>query len=158
MVLRKRVKMTMFKTIKRGVMKMFREFLVYHHSSLEFRAKILTLVVSSNGEICACEERVLEEIAHRIYMEDDDRATLLVDTVYEYHHKIVTSNGLEFEHLVQHIAQEIKKVKRFCNKIAMSDLKALHECTSQEDEEAWLFQERILEFLESLQTECKERI
>lgn len=148
-VLRKR----MVKTFKRNVMKMFREFLVYHHSSLEYRAKILTLMISANGEICECEKQKLKEIAYSIYGDDQDRAELLIDAVNEYHTKIITNNGLDFEHLVQLVQKETKEVKRFCEKIDMEMLMQLHEC--MDNEEDILFQKRILEFLQNLKDECK---
>jgi organic radical activating enzyme len=136
-------------------MKMFREFLVYHHSSLEFRAKLLTLMVSSNGEMCECEKQKLKEIAHAIYKDDDERADLLVDTVKEYHNKIITNNGLNFEHLIQQVNKEVKEVKRFCEKIDIGLLMQLHECMDDESEEEILFQERIIEFLQELKDECR---
>jgi ribosomal protein L22 len=145
----------MLKIFKRKVTKMFREFLVYHHSSLEFRAKILTLMVSTNGEICECEKQKLKEIAHTIYGDDQDRAELLIDTVHEYHTKIMTNNGLDFEHLIQLVAKEVKEVKRFCTKIDIDMLKQLQSCTDDEEEEELLFQQRILEFLQTLKDECK---
>ena len=145
----------MFKLFKRNIMKMFREFLVYHHSSLEFRAKLLTLMVSSNGEMCECEKQKLKEIAHMIYKDDDERADLLVDTVKEYHNKIITNNGLNFEHLIQQVNKEVKEVKRFCEKIDIGLLMQLHECMDDESEEEILFQERIIEFLQELKNECK---
>lgn len=141
----------MFKSLKRTVKKMFREFLVYHHSSLEYRAKILTLMVSSNGEICECEKQKLKEIAQSIYGKDQDRAELLLDTVNEYHTKIITHNGLDFDHLIQLVEKETKKVKRFASKIDMNLLMQLHECT--DGEEDILFQQRILEFLQGLKDE-----
>jgi isochorismate hydrolase len=130
---------------------MFREFLVYHHSSLEYRAKILTLIVSSNGEICECEKQKLKEIAQSIYGDDMDRAELLIDTVNEYHNKIVTNNGLNFEHLIQIVTRQTKEVKRFADKIDIVPLRVLQGCT--EEEEDVLFQERIIEFLETLKRE-----
>lgn len=133
---------------------MFREVLVYHHSSLEFRAKLLTLMITSDGEINECERQKLKEIAHTIYHDDQERAELLVDTVYEFHTKIATDNGLDFEHLVAQINQEVKEVKRFCEKIDIGLLMQLHECVEDEDDEA-LFQMRIIEFLQSLKEECK---
>ncbi len=148
-VLRKK----MVKTFKRNVMKMFREFLVYHHSSLEYRAKILTLMISANGEICECEKQKLKEIAYSIYGDDQDRAELLIDAVNEYHAKIITNNGLDFEHLIQLVQKETKDVKRFCKKIDMDLLMKLHEC--MDNEEDILFQKRILEFLQNLKDECK---
>ena len=141
----------MSKSIKRTLRKFFREFLVYHNSSLEYRAKILTLMVSANGEICECEKQKLKEIAHSIYSDDLERAELLVDTVYEYHNKIITNNGLDFEHLIQIVEHETKTVPRFVSKIDMDLLRELHECV--DDEEDVLFQERILEFLGTLKNE-----
>ena len=132
---------------------MFRELLVYHHSSLEYRAKVLTLMISSNGDICECETEKLKEIAKSIYTEDEERAELLIDTVNEYHTKIVTNNGLNFEDLIQSVERETKAAPRFVKKIDMSLLMQLHECT--DDEEDKLFQERIIEFLQTLKDEYK---
>jgi len=137
--------------LKRTVRKMFREFLVYHHSSMEYRAKILTLMVSANGEICECEKQKLKEIAHSIYGDDLERAELLIDTVHEYHNKIITNNGLDFEHLIQLVERETKTVPRFAEKIDMDLLRELHECIDDDDDA--LFQERILEFLGTLKNE-----
>ena len=147
--------MSVFKNFKRTVRKMFREFLVHHHSSVEYRAKILTLMVSANGEIDECEKQKLKEIAHSIYGDDLERAELLIDTVNEYHTKILTNNGLDFEHLIQLVERETKEVPRFVEKIDMSLLRELQSCV--ENEEDALFQERILEFLGTLKTEYARR-
>jgi organic radical activating enzyme len=112
-------------------------------------------MVSSNGEMCECEKQKLKEIAHAIYKDDDERAELLVDTVKEYHHKIITDNGLNFEHLLQQVNKEVKDVKRFCNKIDIGLLMQLHECIDKDDEEDALFQMRIIEFLQMLKEECR---
>jgi len=143
----------MFKSFKRNFMKMFREFLIYHHSSLEFRAKIITLMVSSNGEISECEKQKIKEIAYSVYADDAERAEFLIDMVNEYHGKIITNNGLDFEHLIQIVARDVKNVKRFSQKIDMNMLLQLHNCICEEDEEDQLFQKRILEFLQSLKDE-----
>jgi hypothetical protein len=140
-----------FKSLKRTVKKMFREFLVYHHSSMEYRAKILTLMISSNGEVCECEKQKLKEIAHSIYGDDMERAELLIDTVHEYHTKIITNNGLDFEHLIQLVERETREVPRFVEKIDMDLLRQLHECIDNEEDA--LFQKRILEFLGTLKNE-----
>lgn len=141
----------MFKSLKRNVTKMFREFLVYHHSSLEYRAKILTLMISANGEICECKKQKLKEMAHNIYGDNLERAELLIDTVNEYHGKIMTNNGLNFEYLIQLVERETKKVPRFVEKIDMTQLRELKSCI--DDDEDALFQERILEFLGTLKEE-----
>ena len=141
----------LFKILKRNIMKMFRELLVHHHSSLEYRAKVLTLMISSNGEMCECEKQKLKEIGHSIYSDDHERAELLIDTVNEYHEKIVTSNGLDFEHLIQLVERETKEVPRFTAKIDMGLIMQLHEC--MDSEEDILFQQRIIEFLQGLKDE-----
>ncbi|WP_373029381.1 hypothetical protein [Sulfurovum sp.] len=141
----------MFKILKRNIMKMFRELLVYHHSSLEYRAKILTLMISANGDMCECEKQKLKEIAHSIYGDDQERAELLIDTVNEYHTKIVTDNGLDFEHLIQLVERETREVPRFTAKIDMELLMKLHECMDLPED--ILFQQRIIEFLQGLKDE-----
>ncbi len=133
---------------------MFRELLVYHNSSLEFRAKLLTLMITSDNEINECEKQKLKEIAHTIYDDDQERAELLIDTVYEFLTKIMTNNGLDFEHLVAQVRKEVRDVKRFCEKIDIGLLMQLHECMDDNDDEA-LFQMRIIEFLQSLKDECR---
>ena len=143
----------MLKSLKRIVVKMFREFLVYHNSSLEYRAKILTLIISADGEISECEKQKLKEIAHTIYSENQERAELLIDTVNEYHTKIITNNGLNFEHLIQIVLKETREVKRFAAKIDMSLLKMLSDCVDEEDEDDILFKERLLEFMQNLKEE-----
>jgi DNA polymerase III gamma/tau subunit len=110
-------------------------------------------MVSANGEICECEKQKLKEIAYNIYDSDQDRAELLIDTVNEYHNKIITNNGLDFEHLIQLVQKETREVKRFCEKIDIALLLQLQEC--MDDAEDILFQTRILEFLQSLKDECK---
>jgi uncharacterized tellurite resistance protein B-like protein len=143
--------MNLLKSLKRNIMKMFRELLVYHHSSLEYRAKVLTLMISANGEICECEKQKLKDIASSIYGADQERAELLIDTVNEYHTKIMTNNGLDFEHLIQLVARETKEIPRFTQKIDMELLMQLHEC--MDSEEDILFQQRIIEFLQGLKDE-----
>ena len=147
----------MIKGLRRTVRKMFREFLVYHHSSLEYRAKLLTLMVSSNGEIDECEKQKLKEIAHSIYDDNIERAEVLIDTVNEYHNKIITNNGLNFQHLIELVEHETKTVPRFVKKIDMDMLRVLHECIDDEDEENILFQKHILEFLQNLKDEYRAK-
>jgi len=108
-------------------------------------------MVSSNGAICECESEKLKVIAKSIYGDDAERAELLLDTINEYHMKIINQNGLDFEHLIQLVEKETKAVKRFAGKIDMKLLMQLHECV--ESEEDILFQQRILEFLQGLKDE-----
>jgi len=140
----------MFRKIKRKLVKMFREFLVYHNKSLEFRAKILTLMVASDNDINPCEDKLLRAIANEIY-DNSDRAELLVDTVYEYAVKIKTNNGLDFGHLIMLVERETRTVKRFEQKIDIELLSRFSKCIDHEDDK--IFNRRIIEFLENLKKE-----
>ena len=143
----------MFKNIKRRITKSFRELLVYHHDSLEYRAKILTLIVSADGKTCACEEEKLQIVASMIYPDDPDRASFLLDTVKEYHLKIITNNGLDFEHLIQQVIKDTKSIKRFSKKIDMELLQIFDACVNEEDEEEVYYRKHLLAFLKELKEE-----
>jgi len=138
----------LYKKIKRKVKKVFREFLVYHNSSLEYRAKVLTLVIAVNSEISNCEEKLLHKMALEIYDNDEERADILVETVKEYFVKIVTNNGLNFEHLIFQVEKETKAVERFSGKIDIEKLMQFQECL--EDEEDKIYQQRVISFLKDL--------
>jgi len=141
----------MIKKIRRKIKKAFRELLLYHNSSLEYRAKVLTLVVAVNREITPCEEELLYKTACDIYDNDDERAEILVEAVKEYFEKIITNNGLDFEHLVFQVEKETKAVRRFANKIDVEVLKKFHVCI--EDEEDRIYQERVIDYLARLKEE-----
>lgn len=130
---------------------MFRELLVHHNKSLEFRAKTLTLMIALDEKVTPCEEDMLKRVAHNIYKEDNGRAELLIDTVYEYFQKIQTHNGLNYEHLITHVEQDIKDHRRYANKIDMEILGLFGECIDDEDEK--IFHQRMLDFLENLKDE-----
>jgi hypothetical protein len=141
----------MLKKLRITLSKMFREFLVHHNSSLEFRAKLITLMIASDSNINECEEELIRQSAHRIYAGDEERAEVLIDTVHEYFEKIKDKNGLDFEHLILLVQRELKEVKRFREKIDIELLKPFIDC--QEDEEERIFGERVIEFLRDLKEE-----
>jgi len=138
----------MVKVLRRKVKKFFREFLLYHNSSLEYRAKVLTLVVAVNEKITPCEEELLVKIACDIYKQDEERSEILVETVKEYFDKIITNNGLDFEHLIFKVEKETKAIKRFAQKIDIECLMQFQECI--DDEEDKIYQLRVIEFLADL--------
>jgi len=138
----------MVKNIRRKVKKIFREFLLYHNSSLEYRAKILTLVVAVNKKITPCEEKLLLQTACTIYDNDEERSEILVETVKEYFNKIITNNGLNFEHLIFDVEKETKAVKRFAEKIDIDALMKFQECIDEEEDK--IYQLRVIEFLSDL--------
>ena len=141
----------MLRRFRQSMKKMFREFLVYHNSSLEFRAKLITLMIASDTNMDECEEKILNETAHKIYSDDSERAEILIDAVKEYFVKIKTKNGLDFEHLVILVQREAKENKRFYKKIDTDMLIPFLDCHEDEDEK--IFLRRIIDFLEELKKE-----
>jgi len=138
----------MIKLFRRKVKKFFREFLLYHNSSLEYRAKVFTLVVAANEKISECEDKLLNELACDIYENDEERCEILVETVKEYFEKIITNNGLDFEHLVFQVEKETRAIKRFSEKIDIEALMRFQACEMSEDEK--LYQLRVIEYLADL--------
>lgn len=141
----------MFKRLKRNIVKMFREILIYHNNSLEFRAKILTLVVAIDNEINDCEDKKLRKVAAQIYADDDVRADLLVDTVHEYCLKIKTNNGLDLAHLILLVEREARENKRYTKKINIEKLREFGECLTNEDDK--IFHQRVIEYLSTMKEE-----
>jgi hypothetical protein len=133
------------------VKKVFRELLLYHNSSLEYRAKILTLVVAVNGEISPCEEKLLYQTACDIYNNDEERSEILVEAVKEYFEKIRTDNGLDFEDLIFQVEKDTKAVRRFVSKIDIVALEKFQECINEEEDR--VYQQRVIAYL----AELKER-
>ncbi len=126
----------------------FRDIFVYHNSSLEFRAKLFAAIIGANRDVDACEEEILEEVAKEIYPDDEARANVLVRTTKEYVNKIIQNNGLDLNELILAIDQELKEVRRFCDKVDIGRLERFLVC-SENDEETQMIQRRILEFLEN---------
>jgi len=133
---------------KRRITKMFREFLVYHSDSLEFRAKIITLAMGSDDEYLSCKAKTLEKVAQMTYPNDRNRAELLVETVNEYMETIQQDNGLDYEHLILSVEKEVRESRRFVEKIDIPLLELFQICI--EDKENRNYQQKILNFLERL--------
>ncbi len=126
----------------------FREFFVHHHGSLEFRAKIFALLISSNEDVDEENYAIVEKIALDIYRGDQDRADLLTLTTRELVKKVHDISGLDIDTLVSHIQKELKIIPRYAKKIDIESLRPLIEITRDIDTKA--YQQNILEFLQSL--------
>jgi len=135
------------KSTKTFFLSFFRELFVYHHTSLEFRAKLFASMIASNKIDNSCEYKVLKKIAEEIYDYDEYRVEVLVHTTKEYVNKLVQNDSLDIDCLLVDIDREIKKNKRFVEKINMNHLRSFYACNG--DEETVLLQTRILEFYES---------
>lgn len=135
------------KSTKTFFLSFFRELFVYHHTSLEFRAKLFAAMIASNKIDNSCEYKVLKKIAEEIYDEDEYRVDVLVHTTKEYVNKIIQNDSLNIDCLLIDIDRQIRKNKRFVGKINMNHLRSFYACNG--DEETVLLQTRILEFFES---------
>ncbi len=135
------------KGIKTFFLSFFRELFVYHHTSLEFRAKLFASMIASNQVDDSCEYKVLQSIAKEIYKDDEYRIDILVHTTKEYVNKIIKNDSLDIDHLLLDIDRELKRHKRFIDKINMNHLRRFYACNG--DEDTVLLQTRILEFYEN---------
>lgn len=140
----------MLRQIKNYFLNTFREIFVYHHSSLEFRAKIYAVFIASASETIRHYEKSLEAIASEIYT-DTDRATTLIMTVKEYLSAIQTKKSITDESLLLEIIRELRMVPRYALKIESEHLRQLLECTH--DHDSRIYQARLIEFLEQKRKE-----
>lgn len=127
-----------------------REVLVYHHSSLEFRAKVFAVIIAANHHPAACDYDLVFDAGMQIY-KDMDRANMLVLTTREYVQKVHKKNDLSIDDLIEDIRKEIRQIPRYAHKISPEQLLPLCECTVDEDTST--YQIRIIEFLERMKSE-----
>lgn len=135
------------KSAKTFFLSFFRELFVYHHTSLEFRAKLFASMIATNKIDNSCEYKVLKKIAKEIYKEDEYRVDVLVHTTKEYVNKVLQNDSLDIDCLLIDINKELKSHRRFINKINMNHLRSFYACNG--DEDTILLQTRILEFYEN---------
>jgi len=131
------------RTIRNYFFSAFREVFVYHHSSLEFRAKIYAILISAATEPLSHYQKTLEEIALDVY-NDPDRANALTMTVKEYINKVHYKKHLGEEALLIDIIKELRLVPRYALKIEPEQLERLRECTH--DNDAKIYQDRLIDF------------
>jgi len=128
----------------------FREIFVHHYNSLDFRAKILALVISAHEKPTVDNFILVKQIANNVYSKDEDRANLLMLTTKELVDK-VTSNTFSMDTLVESIVKNIKMVPRYAKKIDIPSLRQFLDLTY--DEDTLCYQKNILEFLDKLKQE-----
>ena len=143
----------MLEELKKQIVKIFREFLIYQNSSLEFRAKIITFVMHVDNQNQDCKNRVLKAVAKATYPNDINRANFLIDNIEEYIDKIVTNNGLDYQHLIMRIEKQIKHNPKLIDKIDIPILKLFKQCI--EDENNLIYHDRVIKFLENIKEEYK---
>lgn len=146
--------------IKQYFYNSFRELFVYHHSSLEFRAKIFALVISADENAKVENYIVVKNAGMKIYNNDEDRANLLMINTKEFVKKIRETDGFHSDKLINNIQKELKAVPRYAKKINTGDLQPL--LLLSHDEDTIAYQKNIIEFLENIKedilNEKKEQI
>ncbi len=129
----------------------FREIFVHHYNSLDFRAKVLALMITANEQPKVENFILVKELAKEIYKDDEDRANLLMLTTKELVDKVLTAHTLSSDKLVESIVNNVKLVPRYAKKIDIEALSRFLELS--EDEDTLAYQKNILEFLENLKKE-----
>lgn len=129
--------------VKLHFLSFFREFFIYHHRSLEFRAKIFAAILLAKSKICDNDFDELNEIASEIYVNDEKRKEVLILTVKEYIKKVYEYKNFDIDMLLKEIDDELKLHHRFVKKIDFSHLRRL----MSDDENEAILQQRVYEFL-----------
>lgn len=145
-----------FQLFKRFFYTAFREIFIYHHSSLEFRAKIYAFFIVSTGESCEQYTKLLEEIAAEVYHDAPDRAAALVTMVREYGMAIYGKKALSSDHLLKDINRQLKAVPRYALKIEIPHLRKLQTATHSHDNK--IYQDRMIDFFDNKRREYEDRI
>ena len=139
--------------LKHYFFRAFRELLLYHHNSLEFRAKLFAALIAANDAYGECELNVVQEAGLDIYS-DEDRANTLRLTVEEYLDKIEDDNGLAIDQLIDDLMKDLKDYPRYADKITLEPYEHITRCCR--DSENRIYQERIISLYQRLKDEYKK--
>lgn len=140
--------------LKHYIFRAFRELLLYHHSSLEFRAKLFAAIIAANENYTECELDIVQETGMALYGEED-RANTLRLTVEEYLEKVFEDNDLAIDELIEDILNDLKDIPRYADKISIDDYRKIIACC--EDEESRIYQERIVDLYQRLKDDYQKR-
>ena len=124
----------------------FKEIFIYHHNSLNFRAKVFALMIAAGDGEQECYINMVKECGMHIY-NDNDRIDALVLATKELLEKAYSNNGLNIDDLVDNIVEELQLFPRYSEKINIDMLRGLLACSHHRD--TITYQERVLEFLQS---------
>jgi len=140
--------------LKHYLFRAFRELLLYHHSSLEFRAKLFAALIAANDQYGECELSVVQDAGMALYS-DEDRANTLRLTVEEYLDKVFRDNGLAIDALIEDLMNDLKDIPRYTEKISIDDYQKIVACCEDADNRA--YQERIIELYQRLKDDYEKR-
>jgi len=134
--------------LKTNFLSFFRELFIYHHKSLEFRAKVFASMIASNKKEDSVEYEILRGIAKEIY-KDQYRIDVLVATTKEYVEKIINIKSLNIDSLIKDVDREIRANPRYITKINIRHLKKFLILPEHTNEETYLLQLRIIEYFKN---------
>lgn len=142
--------MEIFSRFRHYIYNSFREFFVYHYSSLNFRAELFALVIGVNPDAKLDNFLVVKQMAMQIYNNDEERANVLLFSTKEIVND-VKNNIVSIDSLINKIQKELKHTPRYAKKIDVEALRPILSFTY--DEDIFLYQQNILEFLDTLKKE-----
>ena len=140
--------------LKQYLFRAFRELLLYHHNSLEFRAKLFAALIAANNQHGECELLIVQEAGMVIYKEEDRTNTLRL-TVEEYLDKVKEDNGLAIDELIEDLMRDLKSYPRYADKISIDAYKKIQRCC--QDEESRIYQERMIDLYQRLKDDYQKR-
>ncbi len=146
----------MFFDFKAKFLSFFRELFIFHHKSLEFRAKVFASMIASNKKDDDIEYKILKEIAKEIY-KDPYRINVLVETTKEYVDKIIEIKSLNIDSLIKDINKEIRLNPRFISKINIRHLKKFLVKDDHTDKDTYLLQTKIIEYFKNEMKYAREK-
>lgn len=137
--------------IKQFFLNAFRELFIYHHNSLEFRAKLFaTIIIADEKDNEVCYYDKVDSISKNIYKDSMRQETLLLTTM-EYVKKAKDDNGLGIDELIYDIIDELKTTPRYSKKIDVIQLSSIVGCSK--DEDSLSYQNSIIQFFGNLKSE-----
>lgn len=140
--------------LKHYIFRAFRELLLYHHNSLEFRAKLFAALIAANAKHGACELKIVQDAGLSIY-KDEDRTNTLRLTVEEYLSKVKDDNGLAIDELIDDLIKDIKKYPRYADKITIEPYLDITHCC--DDADSRIYQERIIALYQRLKDDYSKK-
>ena len=140
--------------LKHYIFRAFRELLLYHHNSLEFRAKLFAALIAANEEHGDRELEIVHDAGMSIY-KDEDRTNTLRLTVEEYLNKVEEDNGLAIDELIDDLIKDLKKYPRYADKITIEPYLHIMRCC--EDSESQIYQERIIALYQRLKNDYTKK-
>ena len=122
-----------------------REFFVFHHKSLEFRAKMFASLAGINSNSTEYNIGIIKEVSAKIYHDDLVRQDILLRTILEYVKKIKHSER-SIDNMIFDIDQNLKKYPRYYKKIELKHLVKFKQYNAENSNIT--LQTRVLEFFE----------